>query len=278
MALIETEEAARRLARAIASDLSLYNEEKILEGIQQRHPVLRALRGAGGGQGAVQEPRLARAVRQELLRPRGHRHPRAQQGSRSVQDVVAEPGVSPYRSHHRPGRAPDSASTASCLRGCRILTRHPTALDRRGARHHRRPSRAGEGQGARRQRRARRAWTAAHLGRAARGHPARYPVRGRAPDRAAQAGGPRGASRCRPRLGHPRERPPAPHRGGAGRRPAPAGRGASPRQGHQRRDGGHAHRGRARGHVGAVRPRTPSSACTRPSAWACPRCLSPTTP
>jgi len=33
MALIETEEAARRLARAIASDLSLYNEEKIMEGI-----------------------------------------------------------------------------------------------------------------------------------------------------------------------------------------------------------------------------------------------------
>jgi hypothetical protein len=35
MALIETEEAARRLARAIASDLSLYNEEKISEGIKQ---------------------------------------------------------------------------------------------------------------------------------------------------------------------------------------------------------------------------------------------------
>jgi uncharacterized hydantoinase/oxoprolinase family protein len=35
MALIETEEAARRLARAIASDLSLYNEDKILQGIQQ---------------------------------------------------------------------------------------------------------------------------------------------------------------------------------------------------------------------------------------------------
>ena len=35
MALIETEEAARRLARAIASDLSLYNEEKIVQGIQQ---------------------------------------------------------------------------------------------------------------------------------------------------------------------------------------------------------------------------------------------------
>lgn len=33
MPLIETEEAARRLARAIASDLSLYNEEKITKGI-----------------------------------------------------------------------------------------------------------------------------------------------------------------------------------------------------------------------------------------------------
>ena len=31
MALIETEEAARRLSRAIASDLSLYNEDKIVE-------------------------------------------------------------------------------------------------------------------------------------------------------------------------------------------------------------------------------------------------------
>jgi hypothetical protein len=34
MALIETEEAARRLARAIASDLSLYNEEKIVRGVE----------------------------------------------------------------------------------------------------------------------------------------------------------------------------------------------------------------------------------------------------
>jgi predicted NBD/HSP70 family sugar kinase len=34
MALIENEEAARRLARAIASDISLYNEEKIVRGIQ----------------------------------------------------------------------------------------------------------------------------------------------------------------------------------------------------------------------------------------------------
>jgi hypothetical protein len=34
MRIIETKEAARRLARAIASDLSLYNEDKIVEGLQ----------------------------------------------------------------------------------------------------------------------------------------------------------------------------------------------------------------------------------------------------
>ena len=35
MALIDTPEAAMRLARAIASDISLYNEEKIIGGIRQ---------------------------------------------------------------------------------------------------------------------------------------------------------------------------------------------------------------------------------------------------
>ena len=34
MALIDTPEAANRLARAIASDLSMYNEAKIKEGIE----------------------------------------------------------------------------------------------------------------------------------------------------------------------------------------------------------------------------------------------------
>ncbi len=34
MALIDRPEAARRLARAIASDLALYNEKKVIEGIQ----------------------------------------------------------------------------------------------------------------------------------------------------------------------------------------------------------------------------------------------------
>ncbi len=35
MALIDNEKDARRLARAIASELSLYNEEKVLAGIEQ---------------------------------------------------------------------------------------------------------------------------------------------------------------------------------------------------------------------------------------------------
>jgi hypothetical protein len=35
MALIENEKDARRLARAIASDLAFYNEEKIVAGIEQ---------------------------------------------------------------------------------------------------------------------------------------------------------------------------------------------------------------------------------------------------
>jgi len=34
MALIETEKDARRLARAMASDLALYNEDRIVESIQ----------------------------------------------------------------------------------------------------------------------------------------------------------------------------------------------------------------------------------------------------
>lgn len=35
MALIDTPEAAMRLARAIASDISLYNEKKVVQGIQE---------------------------------------------------------------------------------------------------------------------------------------------------------------------------------------------------------------------------------------------------
>jgi hypothetical protein len=35
MAVIETPEAANRLARAICSDVALYNEEKVVRGLQQ---------------------------------------------------------------------------------------------------------------------------------------------------------------------------------------------------------------------------------------------------
>jgi len=35
VALIDTPEAATRLARAISSDIALYNEDKIIEGIEQ---------------------------------------------------------------------------------------------------------------------------------------------------------------------------------------------------------------------------------------------------
>ena len=34
MALIEADKDARRLARAMASDLSMYNEQKVIEGIE----------------------------------------------------------------------------------------------------------------------------------------------------------------------------------------------------------------------------------------------------
>ena len=81
MALIETEEAARRLARAIASDLSLYNEEKIVQGIQGDNLF-------GALQGEIQEGRALfksrvspdlyaknfydRAIVDILVRSKGH--------------------------------------------------------------------------------------------------------------------------------------------------------------------------------------------------------------
>ena len=61
MPLIETEEAARRLARAIASDLSLYNEDKIVGGIPTTTSS-RRFRGNRRGASALQAPRLARAL------------------------------------------------------------------------------------------------------------------------------------------------------------------------------------------------------------------------
>lgn len=81
MALIETEEAARRLARAIASDLSLYNAEKIAEGIKSDNlfEVLadeieegRALFKNRVSPALFQKNFYDRAIIDILVRPQGH--------------------------------------------------------------------------------------------------------------------------------------------------------------------------------------------------------------
>src|SRR5688572_9842877 len=90
MPLIETEEAARRLARAIASDLSLYNEEKIVQGIQNDDLFTALAEEIEEGR-ALQEPRLAGALPEELLRSRPGRHPREVEGAHQVADLVAPP-------------------------------------------------------------------------------------------------------------------------------------------------------------------------------------------
>ena len=56
MALIETPELATRLARAIASDISLYNEEKITEGIKS-FP-----KGSAGGASGLRPQHLKDAL------------------------------------------------------------------------------------------------------------------------------------------------------------------------------------------------------------------------
>ena len=90
MPLIETEEAARRLARAIASDLSLYNEEKIINGITNDNLFQGSVRGDRGRPRAVQAPRRAGALSPQLLRPRAGRHPHQGQGAHQVEDLVSE--------------------------------------------------------------------------------------------------------------------------------------------------------------------------------------------
>lgn len=81
MALIETEEAARRLARAIASDLSLYNEDKIVQGIQGDN-LFQAIAGEIEEGRALFKSRVApdlfakgfydRAIIDILVRSKGH--------------------------------------------------------------------------------------------------------------------------------------------------------------------------------------------------------------
>jgi hypothetical protein len=81
MALIETEDAARRLARAIASDLSLYNEEKIVRGIEgdnlfeelsEEIEEGRALYKSRVSPGLYQRNLYDRAIVDILVRSKGH--------------------------------------------------------------------------------------------------------------------------------------------------------------------------------------------------------------
>jgi hypothetical protein len=82
MALIETPEAANRLARAICSDVALYNEDKVVRGLQQDtfFDVLAEELEEGR---ALYRSRLApqlysrtnfyeRAIVDVIIRPRGH--------------------------------------------------------------------------------------------------------------------------------------------------------------------------------------------------------------
>ena len=63
MALIDKPERARQLARAIASDLTLYHEKKIVEGIE-KDTLFDVMRDEiEEGRDAVQEPRHARDLR-----------------------------------------------------------------------------------------------------------------------------------------------------------------------------------------------------------------------
>jgi hypothetical protein len=82
MPLIETPEQAMRLARAICSDVSLYNEEKIVRGIEQDN-FFDALRDELEEGRELYRSRVAsdlyqrtnffdRAIVDVILRPKGH--------------------------------------------------------------------------------------------------------------------------------------------------------------------------------------------------------------
>jgi hypothetical protein len=81
MALIDRPERARQLARAIASDLSLYHEKKLIEGIEKDSLFEVMREEIDEGTGAVQEPRdpeifnmgiYDRALVDMLMKSRAH--------------------------------------------------------------------------------------------------------------------------------------------------------------------------------------------------------------
>ena len=107
-----------RLARAICSDVSLYNEEKIVRGIEQDNFFDVAQGRARGGARAVPLARRARPLRaHELLRPRHHRRDPQVEGAREVEDLVARRA---RRSRRAPGlRRPRGARGRAARRRAR---------------------------------------------------------------------------------------------------------------------------------------------------------------
>ena len=89
MPLIETEEAARRLARAIASDLSLYNEDKIVSGIQNDNLFESLAEEIEEGRALYKRRVSPELYPRNLLRPRARRHPHQGQGAHQVEALVA---------------------------------------------------------------------------------------------------------------------------------------------------------------------------------------------
>ena len=106
MPLIETEEAARRLARAIASDLSLYNEDKIVSGIQNDNLFESLAEEIEEGRALYKRRVSPELYPQQLLRSRARRHPHQGKGAHQVEALVNGEGDSrPGRRRARPREA-----------------------------------------------------------------------------------------------------------------------------------------------------------------------------
>ena len=102
--LIETAKRARQLARAIASDLTLYHEAKILEGIAN-DSLFDVMRDEiEEGRELFKSRVTAGDLRPEHLRPRPGGRAREVQGAREVEDLVAGWFAEPEGRRRRGGR------------------------------------------------------------------------------------------------------------------------------------------------------------------------------
>ena len=148
MPLIETEEAARRLARAIASDLSLYNEDKIVSGIKNDNLFESLAEEIEEGRALYKRRVVARALPAELLRPRARRHPDQGQGAHQIEALVSGRRAGRRRAigARRPARGRRARASIAFRRRVgrveAVVARRAPALDR---------ARPGDGRRARRE-------------------------------------------------------------------------------------------------------------------------------